>query len=134
LALYVGKKVTSTRWRVKHKDGIRDWQQCKRLLQVRFGTKNESVMPKYSGLRFPADHFTKCTMQWILEPKQEWTHLIVHTLDIIPKNWYIELDVCRRIRDWEESTRNFKVRFSFENNNPLIDSILQVIKNNIFAS
>jgi hypothetical protein len=30
-------------------------------------------------------------------------------------------------------TRNFKVTFSFENNNPLIDSALQVIKNNIFA-
>jgi hypothetical protein len=31
-------------------------------------------------------------------------------------------------------TKNFKVTFSFENNNPLIDSTLQVLKNNIFSS
>jgi hypothetical protein len=57
----------------------------------------------------------------------------VHTLDTTLKNWYIELEVHRGTRDWEELTRNFKVTFSFENNNLLIDSALQVIKNNIFA-
>jgi hypothetical protein len=72
--------------------------------------------------------------QWRSVPKQEWTHLFVHTLDTIPKNWYIELEVHKETRDWEELTKNFKVTFSFENNNPLIDSALQVIKNNIFAS
>jgi hypothetical protein len=44
LALDVALKVTPTRWWVAHKDGIRDWQQCRRLLQVRFGTKNEYTM------------------------------------------------------------------------------------------
>jgi hypothetical protein len=43
-----------------HKDGIRDWSQCKRLLQVIFGTENESIMPNYSGLIFPIDHVVKC--------------------------------------------------------------------------
>ena len=40
----------------------------------------------------------------------------------------------RGIGDWEELKRNFNITFSFENNNPLIDSALQVIKNNIFSS
>jgi hypothetical protein len=71
---------------------------------------------------------------WSSIPKQEWTHLFVHTLDTIPKNWYIELEVCRGTTDWEELTQNFKVTFSFEDDAPLIDSTLQVIKNNIFAS
>jgi hypothetical protein len=48
LALDVTLKVTPTRWWVVHKDGIRDWQQCRRLLQVRFGTENEDTMQKYT--------------------------------------------------------------------------------------
>jgi hypothetical protein len=58
----------------------------------------------------------------------------VHTLDIISKNWYIELEVCRGTGDWKELTEKFKVTFSFENNNSLIDSALQVIKNNILVT
>jgi hypothetical protein len=85
-------------------------------------------MLKYSGLSCPTDHVTKCIVQWRSVPRQEWTHLFVHTLDTIPKNWYIELEVHRGTGDWEELTRNFKVTFSFENNNPLIDSTLQVLK------
>jgi len=61
-------------------------------------------------------------------------HLFVHTLDTTLKNWYIELEVHIGIGDWEELKRNFKVTFSFENNNLLIDSTLQVIKNNIFQT
>jgi hypothetical protein len=34
LALDVALKVTSGRWWDVHKDGIRYWEQCKRLLQV----------------------------------------------------------------------------------------------------
>jgi hypothetical protein len=105
-----------------------------KVITSQIGTENESIMPKYNGLSFLADHIMKCTMTWRSIPQQEWTHLFVHTLDTILKNWYIELEVCRGTRDWEELTRNFKVMFSFENNNPLIDSALQVIKNNIFAT
>jgi hypothetical protein len=48
LSLDVVLKVTLARWWVVHKDGIKYWQQCKKLLQVRFGTKNEYVMQKYT--------------------------------------------------------------------------------------
>jgi len=72
-----------------------------------------------------------CTVE--IGTQQEWTHLFVHTLDTTPKNWYLELEVRGGTRDLEEFTRNFKVTFSVENNNLLIDSALQVIKNNIFA-
>jgi len=73
-------------------------------------------------------------MQWRSVPQQEWTHLFVHTLHTTPKNWYIELEVHRGMKNLEELTRNFKVTFGFENNNYLIDSYLQVIKNNIFTT
>jgi hypothetical protein len=38
LALDVTLKVTPMRWWVTHKERIDNWQQCRRLLQVRFGT------------------------------------------------------------------------------------------------
>jgi hypothetical protein len=58
----------------------------------------------------------------------------VHTLDTIPKSWYIELEANRGTRDWEDLTRNFKVTFNFESNNPLAESTLKVLRNNIFSS
>jgi hypothetical protein len=42
------------------KKKIRDWSQCKRLLQVGFGTKNENTILKYSGLSCLVDHAMKC--------------------------------------------------------------------------
>jgi hypothetical protein len=42
--------------------------------------------------------------------------------------------VHRGIKNWEELTKNFKVTFSFKNNNSLIKSTLQGIKNNIFMT
>jgi hypothetical protein len=74
-----------------HKDGIRNSQQCKRLLQVILRTKNEIIMAKYNRLIFPANHITKCTMMWRSIPQQEWTHLFVHILYNTLKNCYIEL-------------------------------------------
>jgi hypothetical protein len=78
------------------------------------------------------EHVTQCIVTWNKVPMQEWTHLFVHALDTIPKNWYLELEVCKETTDWEELMHNFKVTFSFENDAPLVDSALQVIKNNFF--
>jgi hypothetical protein len=90
-------------------------------------------MSKYIGLSCPTNHVTKFIMQWRVVPRQEWTHLFLYTLETIPKNQYIELEVHRGTRYWEELTKNFKVTFSFESNNPLIDLQLQVLRNNFFA-
>jgi hypothetical protein len=103
------------------------------LLQVKFKTKTKYILQKHIGLILPTDHLTQCTTTWSLVPKHEWTHLFVHTLDTIPKNWYIELEVCRGITDWEELTCNFKVTFSFENDAPLVDTTMKMIKNKILT-
>jgi hypothetical protein len=60
--------------------------------------------------------------------------LIVHTLDMILKNRYLELEVCRGIIYWEYLTRKFKVTFNFEDDALSIDIALYFIKNNIFSS
>jgi hypothetical protein len=86
------------------------------------------------GLSCPTDHLTQCTVTWSSVPKKEWMHLFVHTLDTIPKNWYIELEVHRGTTDWEYLTHNFKVTFNFEDDAPSVDTTLQIIKNKIFTS
>jgi len=67
--------------------------QCKRLLQVRFREGVQYVEGKYNGLANPTDHIMKCTVTWRQIPKYEWMLMFVHTLDIIPKNSYIELEL-----------------------------------------
>jgi hypothetical protein len=91
-------------------------------------------MQKYTILSYLMDHVTQCIVTWNKVPKKESTHLFMHTLYIILKNWYIELEVYRGTRDWEELTKNFKVTLKFENYDPLIDSSFQVIKDNIFST
>jgi hypothetical protein len=71
---------------------------------------------------------------WRSVPKQGWTHLFIHTLDTIPNNEYLELEVRRETTDREELTHNLKVTFNFEDEAPSVDTTLQVIKNKIFAS
>jgi hypothetical protein len=41
--------------------------------------------------------------------------------------------VHRGTTDWEELTQNFKVTFSFEDDSPLVDASLQIIRSNIFV-
>jgi hypothetical protein len=133
LVLYIAMKVTSARWWAMHKEKIKDWKQCRRLLQAIFGVGNEYIAHKYTGLIFPIEHVTQCIVAWRLIPKQEWKHLFIHTLHTIPKNWYLELEVHGETTDWEEITHNFKVTFSFEYEAPLVDTTLQDIKDTIFA-
>jgi hypothetical protein len=64
--------------------------------------------------------------------KQEWMHRFIHTLETVPRNWYLELEVCRGTTDWEELTQNFKVTFNFEVESPLVDATLQVIRGKFF--
>jgi hypothetical protein len=49
-----------------------------------------------------------------------------------PRNWYLELEVCRGTTNWEELIQNFKVTFTFEVESPLVDAVLQVIRGKIF--
>jgi hypothetical protein len=69
---------------------------------------------------------------WRHVPKHEWRHKFIHTLETVPKNWYLELEVRRGTIDWDELTLNFKVTFSFEAESPLVDATLQVIRSKIF--
>jgi hypothetical protein len=95
LSLDVVLKETLARWSVAHKAGMKDWSQCIRLMQIRFGTDIENITQSYIGESDPVDHVEQCKDRWNVTPKEEWIHIFIHTLDTISKNRYLELEMCR---------------------------------------
>jgi len=45
---------------------------------------------KYDGETNPRKHIQLCTMAWKEIPQQEWAHGFIHTLETIPRKWYLE--------------------------------------------
>lgn len=67
------------------------------------------------------------------EPQLEWVHLFCHTLDIIHMNWYIEMEPCHGMNEWDILHEGFLLTFMFEDcwwNT--VDNVLQVVKAAIF--
>jgi len=52
---------------------------------------------KYDGRDDLCTHLAKWTKVYEEEPKPEWVHLFCHTLDVIPMNWYIVMELCHVI-------------------------------------
>ena len=51
----------------------------------------------------------------------------VHTLDEIPRIWYISVELQREIRTWEDLTTGFAHTFSFISVDSVIHSTMQHI-------
>jgi hypothetical protein len=64
---------------------------------------------------------------------KEWIHKFIHTLDMIPKNWYLEVEVHIETMDWDELTQRFKVTITFEDESPLVDATFQAIRTRDFS-
>jgi hypothetical protein len=67
-----------------------------------------------------------------MTPPEEWPHHFIHTLEGIPENWYVDQEMHRGTTEWTTLQQNFVVTFSFEHENPNIDSTLKKIKGVIF--
>jgi hypothetical protein len=72
---------------------MENWQQCRRLIQIRFNTEEGYMTQKHTGEGNPTYHVAKCEKTWKSIPRNEWIHKFIHTLDTIPKNWYLELEM-----------------------------------------
>jgi len=107
---------------------MEDWQQCRRLIQIRFNIEEGDKKQKYIREGNPTNHLAQCEKTWKSIPGQEWTHRFIHTLDTIPKNQYLKLEMCIDIEEWEYITQRFQVKFTFQNDSAPICTTLQVIK------
>jgi hypothetical protein len=63
-----------------------------------------------------------------MTPPKECPHHFIYTLERIPTNWYVDQELCRGTTEWITLQHNFIVTFSFEHENPNIDSTLKQIR------
>jgi len=67
------------------------------------------------------------------EPQPKWVHLFYHTLDVIPMNWYIEMELCHGTNEWDVLCDGFLLTFTFEDHwSDVVDNALQAVKVVIF--
>jgi len=59
-----------------------------------------------------------------MEPQPVWVHLFCHTLDIIPMNWYLEIELRRGTVEWDVLREGFVRTFNFEDGLESIDEVL----------
>lgn len=62
------------------------------------------------------------------ELQQEWVHLFYHTLDIIPMNWSLEIEIFHDTAEWNILREGFLMTFSFKGRFKSIDEALQEVK------
>jgi len=101
LALDVVLKETLVRWWAMHINEMKDWTQCSRLMQICFRPEEEESTQKYIGESDSTGHLGNCRTLWRTVSEIKWTHRFIHMLDTIPKNWYLELEMCRETTEWE---------------------------------
>jgi len=88
---------------------------------------------KYTGKTFPGDNVDHCIAAWQGIPEIQWVHRFASTLDIVPKNWYVKLELRRGTADWNMLLKEFICTFDGETDRqcPTIDRALQVVMRNI---
>lgn len=91
------------------------------------------LIEKYDGQDDPRAHLVKWTKVYGEEPQLEWVHLFCHTLDVIPMNWYTEIELCHGTSEWDILREGFLLTFTFEDCWwDIVDGALQAVKAPIF--
>jgi hypothetical protein len=67
-----------------------------------------------------------------MKPLEQWPHHFIHTLEGIPENWYVDYEMHIGTIEWTTLQQKIVVTFSFEHENPNIDSTLKQIRGVIF--
>ena len=86
-------KATPARWWGTHKKYISEWTKCRRLMEIIFEEEISYHDQKYTGLIDHVEHIGHCRNNWKEYPRQEWVHQFIHTLEMIPRNWYTSIEL-----------------------------------------
>ncbi len=131
--LIISLKVTPTRWLEMHKHSIGSWEHIKKALDMRFHADPREVEVKYIGMKAPSLHMDSCIISWMKNNvlEREWVHQFIHTLGVVPKNWYLHAETRRAITIWPYMIQKFQIDFTFE---PKIDLSLHKDCDKIFTT
>lgn len=80
----------------------------------------------------PCKHLANWAQAYGEKPQPEWVDLFYHTLDVIPMNGYLEIEIYHGIGEWEILHEGFIMIFNFEDGFECIDKALQEVKAAIF--
>lgn len=80
-------------------------------------------------------HLTRWTNAYGEELKPKWLHLFYHTLDVIPRNWYIETKLRHGTSEWDILHEGFLKTFMFQDEwMDIVDDALKAVKAAIFRN
>ena len=82
----------------------------------------------YDGRNDPAHHLIECQTLWTSRPRDEWVHTFVHTLEEMPRSWYVAGELRRTITTWDELSACFVQTFSFHDSKPKVCNALHIIR------
>jgi len=68
---------------------------------------NNQLTKKYTRKDDSREHLARWTKVWGGIPQPEWVHIFVHTLDVIPKSWYLETKLRNGTTNWDEMKEKF---------------------------
>lgn len=72
------------------------------------------LVDKYDGQDDPRTHLAKWMKVYGEKPIPEQVHLFYHTLDVIPMNCYIEMELHHGTSECDIMREGFMMTFSFE--------------------
>lgn len=59
-----------------------------------------------------------------MKTKLEWVHIFYHTLDMIPMDWYLEIELFHGTAEWDILREGISMRFNLEDGFKCIDEAL----------
>ena len=120
-------KSTLPQWWETHKQMIFDQEQCRRFMVVHFGHLEVYHAGRYKGWNNPTSHLIECHTLCMSRPRDELVHAFIHTLEEMPRSWYVVAELCKTITTWEEFSVCFAQMFSFQDVNREVCNALQII-------
>ena len=102
------------------------------MLEIIFWEEISYTGRKYTRLRNHDEHINHCHTTWQEYPWQEWVHWFIHTLEMVPRNWYTSVELLQGTLEWEYLSTIFMHTFYFASEQPTFDVALDIMKENIF--
>ena len=70
-------------------------------MEIIFGEEIGYPNQKYTRPTDPGKHIEHCPGIWQEYLRQEWFHLFIHNLEVVPRSWYTSEELRQGTIEWE---------------------------------